>query len=145
MKLGEINNMKIRPIKPEDLSFIYSTWSRGQYHGYSPHSVINKQVFFKEYSKITSNILKHPSTHVYITCLPDAEDIILGYVVIQNNVLHWIYVKQAWRNKGISKLMLEFFKDGLKYHTGITDNSFSFLSKLGLTYNPFLLYINTYE
>lgn len=133
--------MKMRIAKESDMPFIYSTWQRGQFHGYSEYEQkVNKQIFFRHYTNIIKDISKSPNTYIYVVTLDDDDDVIIGYIVMSKNVLHWAYVKQAWRNRGIFKLMYGLFVEQIKYYSGFVENTNALFIKLGLTYNPFLLY-----
>lgn len=94
----------IREGKPEDHSLIYATWLRSQYHGNSWFSRISRGVFFDNYKKIIEARLN--TSTVLVSCLESSPDVVLGYCVYQDNVLHWVYVKRAWRGFGISKELI---------------------------------------
>lgn len=96
-------------IKDADLTaegLIYSTWLQGYLHGNAWNKWLNKPNYYsKQRSKITT-ILSRPQTRVKIACLKEDHDTIIGYSVIEDNILHWIHVREAWRKLGVAKLLV---------------------------------------
>lgn len=126
--------MIIREARESDLAFIYSTWLRGQYHGSAYFSFIDKDYYFKEYAKIITNLLS--TSTIMVTCLEEDDDVIIGYLVYNTDTVHWAYVKQVWRNKGVANKMFLFCSS--VFSSGMTDASKEILVKKGLTYRPIL-------
>jgi hypothetical protein len=42
---------------------------------------------------------------VRVACLPDAPDVILGYLVREGHIVHWAYVKKPFRRLGILRAL----------------------------------------
>lgn len=100
----------IRPPKTEDVAFIASTWLNNFKNSSKFGQNIKKGIFYDNHAKIVNRILSK-TNHVYIAHLPDDEDTIIGYMVgdaIDDtcNVIHFIYVKQPFRNFGVMKELL---------------------------------------
>jgi hypothetical protein len=80
---------------------------------------------------------------VTVACLPDNEDVILGYIVFQPNVLHYMFVKEAFRKFGIARFLYkESFGDNetITYtHKTLFVRDILSAHPL-LTYNPFKLF-----
>jgi ribosomal protein S18 acetylase RimI-like enzyme len=114
----------LRNAKLEDYAFIKATWLRGLYYGESWYSMIPKDIFMKNNSLYFDKLLGSTKTLVMVACLKEDPDTILGYSVISKDlkILHWIYVKSAWRNQGLAKKL-----------TPIEMESVSHITKLGLT------------
>lgn len=88
-----------------DLNFIYATWLNGYYFGSKDIQAIHKPTFMLEYHKVIENILSKPSTQVAVAALKDDEDVIIGYSVFEEPVLHWVFVKDGWRKMGVGKTL----------------------------------------
>lgn len=130
----------VRDLQPGDKSFVLATFLRGLYYGDSWFSEIPKDIFMNNYKVIAENLIKNPNVVVKVACLKEDPNIILGYSILSSDyqTITWVYVKSAWRLKGIGRSLLP------KYPTHVTH-----LSKLGktlmskydnLTFNPFKLY-----
>lgn len=57
------------------------------------------------YKYVAERLVDSHNTVVKVACLPEDPDIILGYSILSANysTIHWVYVKSAWRNKGIGR------------------------------------------
>ncbi len=98
--------MVVREGRADDLPFIYSTWLRGLYYGHPWYKLVDKETFFAKYKLIVMKLLSRSFVSVF--CLRTDPDVVLGYAVYEGPVLHWVYVKKAWRQFGIAtKLMPE--------------------------------------
>jgi hypothetical protein len=98
----------IRDGKETDKNFILATFLRGLYYGDSWFSLIPKDIFMDNYKHIAQAIITNPNVVIKIACLPDDNDVILGYSILSADYLtiHWVYCKSAWRKKGIGKSLL---------------------------------------
>jgi GNAT superfamily N-acetyltransferase len=98
----------IRPYTKTDKAFVLSTWLRGLYYGDTWFSLIPKNIFMDNYKLIAEKIVESPHTVILVACLPDDPDVILGYSIMYDDLatLHWMFVKKAWREKGIGKSLL---------------------------------------
>lgn len=124
----------IRPGKPEDSSFIFSTWLKGQYFGNDWFESVDQKVYFAYYSKYVEAILA--KSNVSIACLTDDPDVILGYAVYTlPETLHWVFVKGAWRAKGIARRLVP---EAITTITGLTKPGKAIMIKKGLRFNPWL-------
>jgi len=99
---------EVRDGTDKDANFILATFLRGIYYGDSWFSLIPKPVFMDNYKRIAQAILKNPRTIVKIACLKEDPDVILGYSIMSSDfaIVHYLYVKSAWRKKGIGKSLI---------------------------------------
>ncbi len=95
---------------PSDIPFIYATWLKGLYYGNDWFREIDQETYFNKYHQVIEAILFHPHTEIFIACLKDDEEVVLGYSVYSNKgkdaVLHWVFIKSAWRKLGLAKSMV---------------------------------------
>lgn len=126
----------IRPVDPDggDTGFILETWLKGLRYSNSWFECIDQRAYFSTYLEIIKRILARPSVTTHIACLRDDPDVILGYSVTEPEILHWVFVKAAWRRIGIGSDLIP--KD---------TKTITHLTKLGLqlkpdfvSFNPFL-------
>lgn len=134
--MNKTDLVEIRDFLPDDTNFIFATFLRGLYYGESWFTLINKNVFMERYHKVAEYLLKKPSITIKIACLKEDQNAILGYAIYENNVLHWVFVKKAWRSIGIAK---DLVPSTIKIVTHLTKSGVSILSKKNLEFNPFLI------
>lgn len=106
----EMNSLcELRDFKEGDRSFILATFLRGLYYGNEFFKLIPKHVFMANYKHVAEALLSKNT--VKVICLKEDLDVILGYSILSNDyqTIHWIFVKLAWRKKGISKSLLPQF------------------------------------
>jgi hypothetical protein len=110
LELKKKDLIAYRGLHPNDMNFIYSTWLKGLRYGNDWFSFITKEAYFTFYHRIIELILNKPHVIIQIACLKEDPDVILGYSVYEGFVLHWVFVKSAWRKIGIAKDLVPEFK-----------------------------------
>ncbi len=95
----------IRNANAGDKSFIYATWLRGLYHGSLYWACTNAKQFYPEMSKRIETVLYRAV--IKVATDNNDPDLILGYAVIQDDTLHWCYVKTEGRLQGVARLLLK--------------------------------------
>ncbi len=136
----------IRKALPEDISFIYSSWLKSFRYGSTANKLIRTNVFFTNYREVLDSILAKSLT--LVACLPDSPEVILGYMVYEEDILHYCFIKHSFRRLGIASSLLEQtgLKDSEVQVTHMTNELSGFFDTLilvkglKLEYNPFLLY-----
>jgi len=126
-----------RLMKTEDVSFIYATMLRGVYYGNEFYRQIEKKSFFNNYAKVLEQLLSRDRVVVVVACLSDDIDVIVGYTIIEPGygILHWCFVKEAWRSKGIATGMLASAKINIVTHLTKLGNSIRI--KKNWVFDPF--------
>lgn len=116
----------------EDEDFIYATWLRSQYYGNTWFKSINRDVYFENYKAVVRERIA--SNVVLISCLSSDPDVVLGYSVVSRDgtTLHWLYVKRAWRRKGIAR---DLFPQTVSTVTSMTKVARALMPS-GLVFNP---------
>ena len=132
----------IREAIGSDLPFIFDTFLKS----YKMNSVIGKAcrngVFFDNYRLILDQILDESS--ILVACHKDEPTVIFGYIIHDKSILHYIFIKEAFRNLGLAKAL---YMEGLK----TADPMFGYLYTThktfmgdkvnhNVTFNPFLLF-----
>ena len=126
-------------IPATDLAFVKATWLRGLYYGDSWFSKIPKAVFMDAYSPALDKLLSSGTVEIVVACQKEDPDVILGYSVLSTDaqILHWIYVKSVWRQKGIARRITPKHPSSVSHLTKV---GLSLLPKLPNTiFNPFKL------
>ncbi len=97
-----------RLAKDTDKNFVLATFLRGLYYGESLFSEMPKDLFMNKYKHVVQALINDPNTEVVVACLPEDSDVILGYSIVSKNkeTLYWVFVKAAWRRKGVAKSLI---------------------------------------
>ncbi len=120
-----------------DKALVLASWLKGLYYGDSWFSLIPKDIFMKAYHALLERLLDAPGVEIKVACLKDDPEVILGYAVYTNTVLHWIFVKKSWRKIGIAKMVCPA---ELTAVTHLTDLGKQLLrNRPGVVFNPFAL------
>jgi GNAT superfamily N-acetyltransferase len=75
---------------------------------------------------------------IKIACLKDEPDVIIGYSILSHNyqTIHFVYVKEKWRKRGIGRSLLPQYPTSVSHLTTLGK---SLLNKLhNPNFNPFL-------
>lgn len=136
---NKIKVAMVRGFQKTDEGFIYSTWLRGLSYRCPLFKEIPKEFFYDIYGKVVNAILSRPTTLIYIACLKDDPEIILSYSIQEKtslgNVLHWVYTKQAWRELGLARKLID---PTTIYYTHQTTLA-KYIKPLHWKYNPLLI------
>lgn len=127
---------EIRDYKPEDKAFIMATWLRGIYYGDSWFSQVPKQIFMDNYKKFLEVLIDKGT--VKIACLIEDKDVILGYSVLSKDfsVIHWVFVKSAFRNQGIGRSLVPQYPSSVSHLTKLGKELL--VKFVDCVFNPFL-------
>lgn len=109
----------VRDVKAEDKNFILATFLRGLYYGDSWFSFIPKDIFMASYHEVAKALIASKNVTIKVACLKEDNNVILGYSVLSNDfqTIHWVFVKSAWRNKGIMKAILPSYPSTITHLT----------------------------
>lgn len=94
----------IRPMEASDRSFVLATWLNNYKHESYFAARISDKVFFRHHHDVVERLLAR--SRVLIACDPGDANEIVGYIVWEPGVLHWCYVKKAFRQYGLGRALL---------------------------------------
>lgn len=103
-----MSKVVIRAFQKDDAGFIFSTWSKGAYHGAETKPQIEKSKWFRDHYLYVCDAIEQGD--VRVACLADDSNTILGYSVAFGGSLQWIYVKQDFRRLGIGSMLERFWE-----------------------------------
>jgi hypothetical protein len=124
----------IRPVTKQDQGIIFSTWLKGQYFGSDYWGSMDQDTYFKEYGQHIQNLLNMPGTKIDCAVLEEAPQVVIGYIVYNDQELYWGYVKRDFRKKSILNTLLKDM-DFVNY-SGITPVGFAIAKRKKLLFNP---------
>ncbi len=102
---------------------ILATWLRGLRHGNEFFGLADPQAYFTNYSKIILSLLKRPECRARLAVLADEPDTVIGWVIFEGKVLHFIFVKRGGkgelngRRQGVAT---SIYPEGVEIFTHIT-------------------------
>lgn len=138
--------IQIRGATNADDSFIFATWLRSYRHSSQFAKRITNEVYFKRHHKVIERILERTGVTALVAVLPDDPTIILGYLIGEQfqhmPVIHFVYVKQAFRNNGIAQALFNeanFSPDHCAYSHRTYELDWIEQKFPGLTYDPYLI------
>lgn len=143
MRLDHDIPLKIRSATEEDIPFICNAWLKSYRSGYLCREVANT-IYFAEHHKLIDRLIK--KSNVMIACNPEDPTQIFGFscneIVDNVYVLHFIYIKQTYRNLGIATHLLKnsgFNPKVGSCHTHSNKVSVRLQAKYNSVYHPYLL------
>ena len=95
----------IRKIKKEDLTNVMTIWVKGNFKA---NSFIEKDYWLEIYNNMKDKFLNFFETYVYIE-----DNVLLGFISINNNEIKAIYVKENNRRNGIGRKLINYCKENL--------------------------------
>lgn len=103
--MDEADSVKVvfRPHVHSDHPFIYASWRNGMFYG-SELKLKEPRSTFRDLTHKIRHILK--SATVLVACLEDSPETIIGYSIVEGTILHWVYVKEDYRNQRIATLLI---------------------------------------
>lgn len=125
--------IKLRIALLTDENFIKATMLKGLYYGNEFFRQMKQDTFFKVYGEHVGNLLANST--VLVACLAEDPDVILGYAIVDEPALHYIFVKEAWRGKGIATMLVQNLTLDVVTHLTTVGNTVR-IKKL-LEFNPF--------
>jgi hypothetical protein len=85
---------------------IYSRWLRSLRYGNDYFKLINAKEYYETYQKYIETLLSRPNCILRIAALSDDHDVVLGWSLTENDILHYVHVQHDYRNKSIGKKLV---------------------------------------
>ncbi len=102
-------------------NYVRAKWMRSFRFGNDYMKLTDSDSYYDAYSGYIATILNQDDTKVTLAVLSDDHDVALGFCVVGDEVLHYIYVGLDYRNQGIgTKIAPKYFRE------------FTHLTKIGL-------------
>ena len=129
-----MENIKIRPPKQEDSAFIVTSWASSAKKLLDQS--IPSDVHYDYYKPLIIKLLES-KPKIIIAASKDDDDHILGYTIVHQDVLQYMYVKYVVRRQGIAKMMYDLVgKPKIISHKPVWWHKY--LANDRLVYNPYL-------
>lgn len=90
----------------EEFAFVFDSWARSFRR--SPWAgCIPNHLYDAVSRECAKGIIDRPDARVVLAVAPGDDRRVMGYYVAEPGVLHWLYVKAAFRGMGIGRALLE--------------------------------------
>jgi hypothetical protein len=132
--------IRIRTMKASDFNFIINSWLKTyKYSGPHVRRMLDSE-YYPAYGPVVETLINR--SDVYIACLREDPDVIVGYLAIENkqshDIIHFALVKELWQKMGVGKYLLTAANPkGLTYFTHWTSPVLSLVNKYNFIFNPF--------
>ncbi len=126
----------VRDYKEADKNFILSTFLKGRYYGNKFYGMVDKDSYMNSYKVLAVAMLNSPNIKIKVACLPEDPDVILGYSILSKDyeTIVWVFVKTAWRQKGIARTLVPKY---ITTYTHFTDIGLQLAVKFpNIIFNP---------
>lgn len=112
--MAEFAYMQIRRGEPGDLPFVFNSWLQSSAESAWGRSM-RRRVYFRRHHSVIQRLLKR--AELWVAVLPEAPDVILGWMVAEPEAkrLHYVYVKESWRGFSIARSLLEHLPEVSTY------------------------------
>lgn len=139
------SQVQIRKATEADVPFIFNSWLKS-FKGSNAVKNVPGPVYFDFHHKAIEKLLQR--SQVEVLCAPDDQSQVFGYVVHETvegvKVLHYAYVKYAFRGMGLCSLLFkqaDANKQVGGFYTHDTHSSAKLLGNSKFVYNPYLAHI----
>lgn len=142
--MTEQDVIRVRRMEAADKNFILNSWLKSYRNSPAVDRMENPS-YFHEQSKVINDLLDN--CPVLVASDPKDPSNIFGYLVYQfiegTFVLHYIYVKQVFRNKGVGKYLIakagHQVGEAVAIYTHHTKAALKIAYKFRFILNPFIL------
>lgn len=131
----------LRPYRNDDIPFIQSSWGSSYYQGGGYQRLMSPQLFHHYHRPIRESFFDRPCSSVSIICATEDPSLIMAWLAWEKPededcvILHFLYVKQAFKGEGLAKELLSSFKDQKPIlYTHLTEQAEKIIEKKRLKY-----------
>ena len=122
----------IRPAVDDDMRFCHSSWHTA-YWRTCARKYLTREAYDAGQDRRIDRLLTQSQT--LVAYFPEVPDEILGWSCVQEDTLHYVYVKVIYRRRGIATGLVAASK---KWYTHATDRvGEAFAESIGAVLNPY--------
>lgn len=119
-------------------NLIYATWLRSYQANSLAAKHISRDDFFAGHHLVLDRIFAREPI-VRLAVMPESPEVVFGWSVTEPGMVHYVYVKPAFRRHGIARALLDHIKAPFIYthHTYILRDLHKHVA--GSAYNPYAI------
>ena len=87
-------------------AMVYSKFLRSLRYGNDYFKLIDKDAYFEVYHNYFNSLLSRPEAIIKLAVLSDDTDVVLGWALVEPNILHYVYVNKDYRKTGIGTYLV---------------------------------------
>ena len=111
--------VSFRPLEPGDVPFVMDSWLKS--YRTSPWAgVVPNNRYFEVYGEAITGLLAR-GAKVHIACAGHDRTKILGWLCSEDvhggQVIHYVYVKDPYRRKGLGHSLMELYAPNARFYT----------------------------
>lgn len=99
------------------VNLVKSRWMRSYKKDNDYMKLVHPPGYYFAYGPYVDSILNRPNTTVRIAVLEEDNDVVLGFSVVEKNILHYVHVPRAYRRQRIATMLVP---DGIEWFTHAT-------------------------
>lgn len=131
-----MSELACRPATPEDLVFVKDSWFESYRRGgRSPE--VRFDVYAAGMRALIERLVKE--TPVQVAYVPGVDDEVLAWVCRTDATLHYVYVKQVYRKRGLAAALVAL--PPIERYTFETVPGKKMMQRRGAKYDPFELMV----
>lgn len=88
-------------------NMIYSKWLRSLRYGNDYFRLIDADSYYRSYNIYIESILKRSNLLIRLAVLTDNHDVVLGFSVIEEDILHYCHTHKDIRRQGIARSLVK--------------------------------------
>lgn len=97
-----------REMREDERNYVLSSWLRSYAgKGQDPRDYAEHARFYDDYAPVVRNLVTR--SRIAVATLRDEPALMLGWVAIEGDALHYVVTKPRWRRMGVAKWMLSDF------------------------------------
>lgn len=101
----------LRHFKSEDMNCLSSNWGNSYWQGSNSSKVFNPEEFHSFHRLVRDRFFKKDNAQVIVCASSSDPWLILGWIAMESvngiPIIQYVYVKEAFRGKGIARLLVE--------------------------------------
>jgi hypothetical protein len=128
--------VQVRPLESSELAHVYVTWIKS--FADSPWAKGMKPTVYEDRQrKLINEILQRPDARLLAACTKDEPDTVFGWACVEGGVVHYVFVKEAFRRLEIAKQILAAMPKGFRF-THRTFTAIPLVRNIpGIVYDPY--------
>ena len=116
-------------------NFVLAKWKRSLRDGNEYFKLIDSNSYFAAYNRYCVSLLNRPGAVIRIAIISDTPDVALGWSLIEEETLHYVFVQGDQRGRGIGKSLVPV---PIKWVSHLTNTGMRIWNKhKEVKFNPF--------
>lgn len=98
-----MTEVTVRQLQEDDKAFLFATYLRNHWFSKDNKTTLAKETFMRIYHKRMEDLMK--TVPIKVLCLTEDPTVILGYSIEEKQDKKFVYLKKAFRNLGLERML----------------------------------------